>query len=148
MPAIAGILRDLTPTSRGVVFAEVPDVADVVLMPAPVGVDVRWLPRSGDPVGTRLVPAVRRHLGLEERPDDASVPPERKDDVWETPSHSVTGEDLPAAVGTPSVARYAWIAGESAVVRTLRRTLVGELGWDRREVCFMGYWRIGVAMRA
>ncbi|MER8101358.1 siderophore-interacting protein [Kitasatospora sp. NPDC094016] len=45
--------------------------------------------------------------------------------------------DLPA--GEP----YAWIAGEAAAVRELRRHLVGERGIDRRAVCFMGYWRSG-----
>lgn len=53
---------------------------------------------------------------------------------------------LPAAVGAaelPSGTPYAWIAGEAAAVRTLRRHLVGERGYDRRAVCFMGYWRLG-----
>ena len=43
---------------------------------------------------------------------------------------------------------YAWIAGESRVVTGLRRHLVKELGFDRRQVAFMGYWRRGVAMRS
>lgn len=42
---------------------------------------------------------------------------------------------------------YAWIAGESKVVTGLRRHLVTELGMDRSQVAFMGYWREGVAMR-
>jgi NADPH-dependent ferric siderophore reductase len=41
---------------------------------------------------------------------------------------------------------YAWIAGESGVVTALRRHLVRDLGMDRRQVAFMGYWRRGVAM--
>ena len=40
---------------------------------------------------------------------------------------------------------YAWIAGEAAVVRDLRRCLVAEHGVDRRSVAFMGYWRQGRA---
>ncbi len=43
---------------------------------------------------------------------------------------------------------YAWIAGESAMVTSLRRYLVKELGMDRSQVAFMGYWRRGVAMRS
>ena len=31
------------------------------------------------------------------------------------------------------------------MVTALRRALVGELGLDRRQVAFMGYWRRGVA---
>lgn len=38
---------------------------------------------------------------------------------------------------------YAWIAGEAAAVRALRRHLVGERGFDRKSVCFTGYWRQG-----
>ncbi|NDU74362.1 SIP domain-containing protein [Actinomadura sp. DSM 109109] len=38
---------------------------------------------------------------------------------------------------------YAWIAGESAVVKALRRHLVNERGLDRRAVTFTGYWRRG-----
>ncbi|GAA1139582.1 siderophore-interacting protein [Kitasatospora gansuensis] len=41
--------------------------------------------------------------------------------------------------GTP----YAWVAGEAAGVRSVRRHLVGERGFDRRAVTFTGYWRLG-----
>ncbi len=50
---------------------------------------------------------------------------------------AVREAELPA--GTP----YAWIAGESATVRGLRRHLVNERGIDRRAVTFTGYWRAG-----
>ncbi|NUP75157.1 MAG: siderophore-interacting protein, partial [Sinomonas sp.] len=40
---------------------------------------------------------------------------------------------------------YAWIAGESGVVKELRRYLVRECGIDREQVAFMGYWKQGVA---
>lgn len=40
-----------------------------------------------------------------------------------------------------------WVAGESGVVTTLRRHLVRDLGINRSQVAFMGYWRLGVAMR-
>lgn len=40
---------------------------------------------------------------------------------------------------------YAWLAGESATVKTMRRTLVSDHGLDRRKVAFMGYWRQGRA---
>ncbi|MEA5119320.1 MAG: SIP domain-containing protein, partial [Propionicimonas sp.] len=47
------------------------------------------------------------------------------------------------ADGRPGL--YAWIAGESGVVTTLRRHLVRDLGLARSQVAFMGYWRIGRA---
>ena len=38
--------------------------------------------------------------------------------------------------------------GHCGAVKVVRRALVGELGLDRRQVAFMGYWRQGVAMRS
>ena len=43
----------------------------------------------------------------------------------------------------PADRLYAWIAGEAAQVRALRRHLVGERGLSCRAVTFMGYWRRG-----
>ena len=40
---------------------------------------------------------------------------------------------------------YAWLAGEASAITTLRRFLVREAGLDRRQVAFMGYWRMGRA---
>jgi NADPH-dependent ferric siderophore reductase len=40
---------------------------------------------------------------------------------------------------------YAWIAGEAAVIKDVRRYLVREVGIDRKQVAFMGYWRQGKA---
>ena len=72
-------------------------------------------------------------------------------DLWETPIYSSSGEDV-ADEGSVAAGRradlYAWIAGESKVVTGLRRHLVRDLGIDRRQVAFMGYWRRGVAMRS
>ncbi|MFT4284408.1 MAG: SIP domain-containing protein, partial [Protaetiibacter sp.] len=55
------------------------------------------------------------------------------------------GEEIAGPVANAD--RYYWIAGESGVVTTLRRHLVKDLGIDRSQVSFMGYWRRGVAMR-
>ena len=52
---------------------------------------------------------------------------------------AVRASELPE--GVP----YAWIAGESGMVKTLRRHLVGERGFDRESVEFSGYWRRGVS---
>lgn len=142
VPAVAAILSQLGPDARGVAFLEVPDPADVQLLSAPDGVDVRWLVRDGRAWGTRVVPAVRRHVGLPEAAGDPARDveplPADADEVWETP-HGSRG---------PADGCYAWIAGESRVVRTLRRALVSERGWERSRVAFMGYWREGVAMRS
>jgi NADPH-dependent ferric siderophore reductase len=38
---------------------------------------------------------------------------------------------------------YVWLAGESSVVRSLRRLLVTDLGLSRERIVFTGYWRQG-----
>ncbi|CNF93170.1 siderophore-interacting protein [Mycobacterium tuberculosis] len=81
--------------------------------------------------------------------------------VWVDVPHPEDRQDLPTAAdaeitwvspgGLAGAVRdakipdgaYAWIAGESAVVKSLRRHLVKERGLDRRAVAFTGYWRRG-----
>jgi NADPH-dependent ferric siderophore reductase len=149
VPAVCSILEDLPSAACGVAFLEVPDPADVQDVDHPVGVEVLWLPRGEHPLGARLHAAVLDYLGTGSVP---LVEPEDVDpDLWETPDYSSSGEEV-GSVGSGAEERYAdlyaWIAGESGVVTALRRHLVKELGMDRRQVAFMGYWRRGVAMRS
>lgn len=149
VPAVAGILRDLPADASGAAYLEVPVVQDFLddVVP-PTGVKLTWIARDGAAVGQRLHAAVAAHLGVgAELPDaddvtEADVDPE----LWETPTYSSSGEALPES-GRPHAGLYAWIAGESGMVTGLRRHLVRELGVDRSQVAFMGYWRQGVAMR-
>ncbi|GGA65766.1 hypothetical protein GCM10011490_15540 [Pseudoclavibacter endophyticus] len=62
--------------------------------------------------------------------DDIDIDTERIWDSPETPAH------------TPF---YAWLAGEQAAIKRMRRHLVTDTGIDRGSVAFMGYWRYGVA---
>jgi NADPH-dependent ferric siderophore reductase len=145
-PAIARILEDAPRSLRGVAFIEVPDAADILPIDAPAGVDVHWLPRGGARHGLRLIPTVLDHLGSGPSGGEIVVQDaEGEDLVWETPVYSGLGEELASAGAHDD--RYFWIAGESGVVTTLRRHLVKDLGIDRAQVAFMGYWRRGVAMR-
>lgn len=149
VPAACAILGQLPAGARGAAFLEVPCTADVQAVRHPAGVEVVWLPRDGVALGSRLQAAVLDHLGVAavEPVADEEVDP----DLWETPTYSSSGEEV-AATEADEPHRladcYAWIAGESKVVTTLRRALVKELGMDRRQVAFMGYWRQGVAMRS
>lgn len=158
LPAIARILIDLAPGHTGSVFVEVPCPQDVLDLEVPVGFEVHWIVRGDGDCGRRTVEAVRRHLGLPPTvvpvPLDvsAATPAAGDVDVWETPRYSASGEDLsdldqPRSLGHDLEDTYAWIAGESWMVRSLRRALVTELGLDRSQVAFMGYWREGVAMK-
>lgn len=146
-PAIARILEDAPRDLRGVAFIEVPSPADVLAIDVPAGVEVHWLPRdAGEPHGMRVIPAVLEHLGDDDASDEIRVTDiEGEDLLWETPEYSGLGEEI-AREDDPA-GRYFWIAGESGVVTTLRRHLVKDLGVDRGQVAFMGYWRRGVAMR-
>lgn len=147
VPAMAAILGQLPEDAQGAAFLEVPVGGDVQPLPGPPGVHVNWLPRAGAPLGARLSAAVLSHLGG--RSAAPTVSDEEVDpDLWETPSYSSSGEQ---AAEVPGVCErdglYAWIAGESKVVTGLRRALVSDLGLNRSQVAFMGYWREGVAMR-
>ncbi len=85
------------------------------------------------------------HLGDDDAGDEIRVTDiEGEDLLWETPEYSSLGEEI---APDDAAGRYFWIAGESGVVTTLRRHLVKDLGIDRAQVAFMGYWRRGVAMR-
>lgn len=164
-PAIARIIED-SPALRGVAFIEVPSAADVLPIATPAGFSVRWFARAhGEAHGTLLIPAVLDYLGTESV-DVEIQDVETEELLWETPVYSGLGEQLATdasvthatratraadgSAATPGSApekRYFWIAGESGVVTTLRRHLVKDLGIDRTQVAFMGYWRRGVAMR-
>jgi len=150
-PAIASIVAALPADASGIALIEVPSHEDRLEVRAPAGVEVRWLARNeGGVHGERLVPAVRdwvvRHLaarGLarasdEERAALALAAAEQDDapdaPLWDVPEgHSLDGDC------------YAWLAGEASAITTLRRFLVREAGLDRRQVAFMGYWRMGRA---
>ncbi|GAA5144400.1 siderophore-interacting protein [Microbacterium pseudoresistens] len=145
-PAIARILEDAPRDLRGIAFLEVPSTQDELAIDAPDGVEVHWLARGDAAHGLRLIPTVLDYLGDGDAGAEITVTDVEGDAlVWETPIYSGLGEDV-TGVGH-ATDRYFWIAGESGVVTTLRRHLVKDLGIDRAQVAFMGYWRRGVAMR-
>lgn len=140
-PAIAGILATLDDSVTVSAFIEVPVAADALDLEVPVGSRVTWLARGDAELGSRLEPAVREWAANSAASFRSAVATEAqpiaeidvdRDLLWDSPEET-TG------------AFYAWIAGESAVVKRLRRFLVTETGIDRRRVAFMGYWRHGRA---
>lgn len=151
VPAVCSVLECLADDARGAAYLEVPHASDVQDVRRPAGVEVTWLVRGSRPHGQAVHEAVLAHLGapIDVPPgplDPAAVDP----DVWETPTWSSSGEPVdeePPAHEHRLAGLYAWVAGESAMVTALRRHLVRELGVDRRQVAFMGYWRRGDAMR-
>ncbi|WP_291882318.1 siderophore-interacting protein [Cellulomonas sp.] len=145
LPAIAGILERLPADARGEALIEMPSSEDRLPLVAPSGVTVRWYGRDGRAHGSLLVPAVQA-AAARMLPGQAPAPDVDLEDVdidagllWEVPVDA-TGAPL-----RTEAAMYAWLAGEAAVIKTLRRHLVGECGVDRKAVAFMGYWREGRA---
>ena len=66
--------------------------------------------------------------------------------LWDVPA-ALTQAAQGSSSDTERDARpfYAWIAGEAGPVKRLRRYLVQEVGVDRHQIAFMGYWRQGKA---
>lgn len=138
VPAIGGILASLDPGVSADVLVEVPHAEDAGVWTAPHA-RVHWLPRDGAAHGTRLIAAMTDWCAASGSVLAAAAAPRPQaledidvdtDILWDSP---LDGEGE----------FYAWIAGESQTVKTLRRLLVQGHGVDRKRVAFMGYWREG-----
>lgn len=163
IPAISAILESLPSYMTGHAFLEVPESGDFLDLKTDADVDITWLARGAAigrsrPHGELLQEAVRLAVpvpgwvamkaadgGAGPEPEDVNVD---VDILWETPARMDTAAigasknpDVPAG-GMPF---YAWIAGEAAVIKDMRRYLVRDVGIDRKQVAFMGYWRQGKA---
>lgn len=159
VPAISAILQALPEDIGGHAFLEVPDARDIQHIRTRSSVTITWLPRQGRPHGELLEGAVRTAVRLPgwvslagrgtvsggNEPEDVDID---RTILWETPQlleaaivRSTVNPERPP--GTQPF--YAWIAGEAAMVRGLRRYLVRDVGVDRKQVAFMGYWRRGRA---
>jgi NADPH-dependent ferric siderophore reductase len=116
VPALCAIVERLPADATGEVLLEVPYPEDVQHLDGPAGVAVSWLVRGAAEPGRRLVPAVQAAAA---RLTTRRIP-----------------QPAPGRV-------YAWLAGEAAMITTLRRFLIGERGFTKDHVAFMGYWRLG-----
>lgn len=149
VPAIGSVLETLPAGVRGHALLEVPSAHDWLDLSTASGVEVTWLARGATARGARLHAAVRAAVADVRPRDDGSAPVLPDVDVdggilWETPER-LDVQRRPVAQ-SPDESReqlYAWLAGEAAVVKELRRYLVRERGLDRRSLSFMGYWREG-----
>jgi iron complex transport system ATP-binding protein len=172
VPAIASILDSLKDTSaQGKAVLEVPSPADIIDIPTPAGFEIQWLPRGSADFGALLEPAVREAVRAESKAlaevaadsgasgegsgaaGSAGAAGRELDDVnideqilWDVPA-ALTQAAQGSSSETEKDERpfYAWIAGEAGPVKRLRRYLVQEVGVDRKQIAFMGYWRQGKA---
>ncbi|MBC7591319.1 MAG: siderophore-interacting protein [Salinibacterium sp.] len=131
-PAICSILESLPEGTRARAFIEVPTIDDVLAVRSRAHIEVTW-------VTADLGESVRDWTASNSASFASALAltgqaiPEIDIDtemLWESPKES-------------SGNFYAWLAGESALIKDLRRLLVSELGIDRSRVAFMGYWRRG-----
>ena len=150
VPAIAAIMDSLIRDhwqGDGVALIEVPTEEDRLPLPEHAGIRVIWTTCDESGHGHALIETMRSLLedlpihsptvlvaGSSEKFTEVDID---KELLWETADAaqadaSIHADDL-----------YAWIAGEAATVRELRRMLVRDRGMDRRNVSFMGYWRQG-----
>ncbi|WP_462418304.1 siderophore-interacting protein [Kytococcus sp. Marseille-QA3725] len=146
LPAIVNILRTLPEGATGQAFLEVPGAGDVRELTAPSGIEVVWLPRdAGEEPGALLTEVVPERLAV--APGGGSGAPAERDATAEGPDVTDDAEAVPWELAEVEDAQlaYAWLAAESSAVKALRRHLVRERDWDRRQVAFMGYWKRGVS---
>ncbi|KQZ04853.1 SIP domain-containing protein [Microbacterium sp. MEC084] len=152
VPAVGSILESLPADRAADVFLEVPSLADTAVIRPPANADLRWIVREQDggrpdrEHGEGLIEAVTAWAAesrdiLERaaapRPQVLADVDVDREILWDSP------EEDAACDGE----FYAWIAGEAATIKQLRRLLVSGHGVDRRRVAFMGYWRRGIAER-
>ena len=136
-PAICSILESLAAGVRATAFIEVPHAADAQPIDSAADVTVRWIARDSE--GDRLNDAVRGWV--QQHPSDFAPALASTTQVVED-----IDVDVDMLWDSPVESRgqfYAWLAGESAMIKSLRRLLVTETGIDRSRVAFMGYWRLG-----
>jgi iron complex transport system ATP-binding protein len=163
IPAISAILENLPSYMTGHAFLEVPEAGDFLDLRTDADVEITWLARGAAigrsrPHGEMLQEAVRLAVpvpgwvaikaadgGAGPEPEDVNVD---VDILWETPARMDTaaiGASKNPEVPAGGMPFYAWIAGEAAVIKDMRRYLVRDVGIDRKQVAFMGYWRQGKA---
>lgn len=142
-PAICSILESLTGAVDVDAFIEVPTPGDVLPLTVVDGIRVHWIARGDASHGERLRDAVTAwttrsaellRAAAAPRPQELADIDVDQEILWDSPEEG-EGEF------------YAWIAGESSVVKGLRRLLVTDQGVDRKRVAFMGYWRLGLSER-
>lgn len=153
LPAIGAILEALPASITGHALIEIPDARDEQTILTRSGVQISWLPRGDRPHGELLTAAVEDLMSRDatvlrgEGHDGADGDDGTDGSAQAEGPVELEDVDIDSTIlwetTTGHGAFYAWLAGEAGVIKGLRRHLVSELGLDRRQVSFMGYWRRG-----
>ncbi|MDO4917089.1 MAG: siderophore-interacting protein [Rothia sp. (in: high G+C Gram-positive bacteria)] len=145
VPAALSIVRTLANSARADVLLEVPGEGDVMTpemadiqdaATAYPHVNVRWLPRGCN--GSSVVRGEELYRMLREILDI-------KLNVEYRVSEQVSDQEIVWGLADEDSDYYVFIAGESAVIKTLRRICVNDAGLDKSNISFMGYWKKGRA---
>jgi NADPH-dependent ferric siderophore reductase len=111
-------------------------VADETALPALAGI-LEQLPAAAHATVFVEVPDAR---------DIRPLPtPGFADITWITPTGAVSLLEALKSADLPYDADYAWVAGESSMIKSVRRHLVNAAGLPKAAVSFQGYWKRGEA---
>ena len=145
VPAACSVLTSLSPEQSADLLLEVPGEGDVLAAEQAMIADaleqlpnvrVHWLPRGCN--GSSTVRGEELYRKLRELLDIAPIIEYK---VLEEDTDDSAVWDVSDGDGD----YYVFIAGESSVIKTLRRICVNDAGLDKANVSFMGYWKKGRA---
>lgn len=145
VPAACSVLTSLSPEQSADLLLEVPGEGDVLAAEQAMiahaleqlpNVRVHWLPRGCN--GSSTVRGEELYRKLRELLDIAPIVEYK---VLEEDTDDSAVWDVSDGDGD----YYVFIAGESSVIKTLRRICVNDAGLDKANVSFMGYWKKGRA---
>ncbi|ORC25076.1 hypothetical protein A7979_08650 [Rothia nasimurium] len=140
-PAVLSTLRSLPGNTRGAAYLEVPAADAAIASLSQVtaltkrlpGFTLRFLLRQGqDARGQLLAEALRESCGL----DVAAAG---------VPGETAAPDEIVWHLADDPQGTYVFIAGESSLVKSLRRICVNEAGLPKGSISFMGYWKAGQA---
>ncbi|WP_237208136.1 siderophore-interacting protein [Rothia nasimurium] len=138
-PAVLSILRSLPAGARGTAILETPDDDDLTTwaevkdaasrLPE---LTLRWAARPpGHNRGEALIAHLRQTCGV-----GAGC---------ETALEFVASDEIVWQLAENPQGSYVFIAGESSLIKTLRRICVNEAKIPKHNISFMGYWKAGQA---
>lgn len=145
VPAALSITQVLDGDVRADIMLEVPGEADIMtnqqaqiegLKERCPNVSINWLPRGCN--GASSVRGEELYRSLREVLDV------QLNDQYKV-TEQVTDEEIVWGLADEDTDYYVFIAGESAVIKTLRRICVNDAGLDKSNISFMGYWKEGRA---
>lgn len=138
VPATLSILRNLPADTAGNVYLEIPGPQDDLSHLVDIteartrlpNLTVTFLPRNQAQRGAALDTALRTRFNLTPNPSYTYHPDTEPDEiVW--------------GLADTDSSTYVFIAGESSVIKTLRRTCVNDANIPKTNISFMGYWKDG-----